>query len=104
MAVFPLPRAPSRRVAGNKLDFSFKLVRPCLLGAISCLLVVVAAADRAAVTCLGAVLIPPHLVHFVEIEILLFLAARYVMWGNGVSSVSLRLTAPSAEGAFDGAS
>ena len=83
---------------------SFRLAHPCELGAVSCFGVEVTAADRAAATCLGAVLIPPHLVHFVEIDILLFLAARYVMWGKGVSSVSLRLTAPSAEGAFDDAS
>ena len=51
MAVFPLPRAPSRRAAGNKLASSFQLVRPCELGAFSCFGVMVTAADRAAATC-----------------------------------------------------
>ncbi len=47
----PLPRAPSRRAAGNKLVFSFQLVRPCELGAFPCFGVMVTAADRAAATC-----------------------------------------------------
>ena len=47
-----LPRAPSRRAAGNKLVFSFRLVRPCDVGAFSCFGVMVTAADRAAATCL----------------------------------------------------
>ena len=51
MAVFPLPRAPSRRAAGNRLVFSFRRVRPCELGAFSCFGVMVTAADRAAATC-----------------------------------------------------
>ena len=46
-----LPRAPSRRAAGNKLVFSFQLVRPCELGAFSCFGVMVTAADRVAATC-----------------------------------------------------
>ena len=48
---------------------------------------------------LGAVLIPPHLVHFVEIDILLFLAARYVMWGK--RSI---LSQPSADSSLCGGS
>ena len=51
MAVFPLPRAPSRKAAGNRLVFSFRLVRPCELGVFSCFGVMVTAADRAAATC-----------------------------------------------------
>ena len=53
MAVFPLPRAPSRRAAGNRLDASFGLARPCELGASPIGLAVVTAADRAAVTVRG---------------------------------------------------
>ena len=45
------PDPLSRRVAGNKLDFSSQLTSPCELGAVSCKLVMVTAADRAAVTC-----------------------------------------------------
>ena len=52
MAVFPLPRAPSRRAAGSRLVFSFQLVRPCELGAFSCFGVMITAADRATATCL----------------------------------------------------
>ncbi len=47
----PPPDPLSRRVAGNRLDFSSRLVRPCEVGAIPCGLVVVTAADRAAATC-----------------------------------------------------
>ena len=46
------PDPLSRRVAGNRLDFSSRLVRPCEVGAIPCGLVVVTAADRAAAPCL----------------------------------------------------
>ena len=45
------PDPLSRRVAGNRLVRSFGLVRPCELGVISCKVVVVTAADRAAATC-----------------------------------------------------
>ena len=50
MAVFPSPGPPSRRVAGNRLGFSFGGSRPCKLGAFSCFGVEVTAADRAAAT------------------------------------------------------
>ena len=46
------PDPLSRRVAGNRLVRSYELVRPCSMGAVSCFGVVVAAADRAAATCL----------------------------------------------------
>ena len=46
------PDPLSRRVAGNRLDSSFGLVRPCEVGAVPCCLVVVTTADRAAATCL----------------------------------------------------
>ena len=54
MAVFPLPRAPSRRAAGNKLEsvFPSSLCAHVELGAFSCFGVMVTAADRAAATCL----------------------------------------------------
>ena len=45
------PDPLSRRAAGNKLDFSSQLTSPCELGAVSCKLVMVTAADRAAATC-----------------------------------------------------
>ena len=46
------PQPPlSRRAAGNGLVRSFGLVRPCSVGAVSCCLVMVTAADRAAATC-----------------------------------------------------
>ena len=48
----PLPNPLSRRVAGNKLVCSFGGSRPCCVGAVSCCLCVVTAADRAAATCL----------------------------------------------------
>ena len=41
----------SRRAAGNRLVRFFGLVRPCSVGAVSCCLVVITAADRAAATC-----------------------------------------------------
>ena len=44
------PDPLSRRVAGNKLDASFGVARPCEMGAVPCNLVVVTAADRAAAT------------------------------------------------------
>ena len=44
------PDPLSRRVAGNRLELSFGLVRPCELGAFSCFGVEVTAADRAAAT------------------------------------------------------
>ena len=46
------PDPLSRRVAGNRLVCSFGGSRPCCVGAVSCCLCVVTAADRAAATCL----------------------------------------------------
>ena len=45
------PDPLSRRVAGNRLVCSFGGSLPCEVGAVSCCLVVVTAADRAAATC-----------------------------------------------------
>ena len=60
MAVFPLPRAPSRRAAGNRLDSSCEFARPCEMGAFSCFGVMVTAADRAAATCQRLSMIPVY--------------------------------------------
>ena len=60
MAVFPLPRAPSRRAAGNRLDSSCEFARPCEMGAFSCFGVAVTAADRAAATCQRLSMIPVY--------------------------------------------
>ena len=44
------PDPLSRRAAGNRVDFSCGLARPCELGVVSCCLAAVTAADRAAAT------------------------------------------------------
>ena len=53
------PDPLSRRVAGNRLVCSFGVVRPCELGAASCLLVESTAADRAAAPVRGGGRPPP---------------------------------------------
>ena len=53
------PDPLSRRVAGNRLVCSFGVVRPCELGAASCLLVESTAADRAAADVRGGGRTPP---------------------------------------------